>query len=362
MDGGALLYYDAVPRLEFEDGEDAMAATLLQSMEMSESEGGMSSIEIAFLNAAAVEGAGHEMPFETSSNEQLTLGRSIRVVTGPNHDPQEIFVGQITGLELVMDGARPPQLIVLAEDKLQTARLKRRTKVHQQDRLGDLVAAVARDLGLTLVPAEMDFELTRETQANETDLGFLRRVCARFDVDLQVVGTELHVSPRALVDRGSGTLEFGQTLTSFRALVDIADQVSDVTLAGWDHSADAGFSVTSGAGLQLGAGTGRNGADVLQESFAPRTEHVAEAPVLSEAEAQAIADALHSARARRFVQAEGCVTGDPSLRVGKTLDIRGVGRFENTYYVTHAQHRFNRDEGGYVTDFRAECAFWGAAQ
>ena len=254
-----LLYYNAIPRLEIDGQEDVMAATLLQSMEMTESEGGMSSLEMAFKNAANLENSGNEMPFETSSNTSLSLGAEIRVVSGPNHDPQEVFVGRITGLELVMDGASVPLLIVLAEDKLQTARLKRRTKLFEEMTLGDLVDAVVQESGLTVVAAELDMDIAQEMQANETDLGFLRRICARFDVDFQIVGTELHISPRALVDRGTKQIEFGQTLTSFRGLADLAQQVSEVTLAGWDHAANAGFHVTSGAGVQAGAGQGRRG-------------------------------------------------------------------------------------------------------
>jgi len=355
-----LLYYNAIPRLEIDGQEDVMAATLLQSMEMTESEGGMSSLEMAFKNAANLENSGNEMPFETSSNTSLSLGAEIRVVSGPNHDPQEVFVGRITGLELVMDGASVPLLIVLAEDKLQTARLKRRTKLFEEMTLGDLVDAVVQESGLTVVAAELDMDIAQEMQANETDLGFLRRICARFDVDFQIVGTELHISPRALVDRGTKQIEFGQTLTSFRGLADLAQQVSEVTLAGWDHAANAGFHVTSGAGVQAGAGQGRRGHEFLEEHFDPRSEHIGEIAVATEAEGQVVADAMHSVRQRRFVTAEGTVTGDPSLRVGTLLEITGVGsRFENTYYVTHAQHHFSREDGGYVTDFRAECAFWG---
>lgn len=355
----ALLFYTAIPRLEIDGQEDVMAAMLLESMEMTESEGGMSSLEMAFKNAANVENSGNEMPFETASNTAMSLGAEIRVVTGPHHDPQEIFVGQITGIELVMDGASVPRLIILAEDRLQTARLKRRTKLYKDMTLGQLVDAIAQESGLTVVAAALDVALAQEMQCNETDLGFLRRVCARFDVDFQIVGTELHISPRALVDRGSKTVEFGITLTSFRALADLAEQVSEVTLSGWDHAANRGFHIASGAGVQSGDGQGRKGHAFLDEHFSRRSEHIGEIAVSCREEGQAIADAMHSARQRRFVSAEGTVTGDPSLRVGTLLDVTGVGpRFENSYYVTHAQHHFSRDEG-YLTDFRAECAFWG---
>lgn len=358
-DSRSLLFYNATPRVEIDGTEDPMAASLFLAMEMTESEGGLSSIEVVFTNAAQTEGVGFEMPFETSTNRTLTLGKALRVVTGPFDDPQEVFQGRITGVELVLDGAKPAQLIVLAEDGLQTARLKRRSKVFAPGTLGDLVQAVAQESGLSVVAAELDMNLGTEFQANETDLGFLRRICARFDVDLQIVGTELHVTPRPLVDRGTLALEYGKTLTRFRGLADLAEQVSEVSLAGWDHATSTPFAVRSRTGAPRGSLTGRPASEFLAEAFAPRTEHIAEIAVTDQEQAQRIADAVHASRDRRFVSVEGAVTGNPALRVGTLIEITKVGpRFENTYYVTHAQHRFDR-EGGYFTDFRAECAYWG---
>jgi len=355
-----VLFYAPLPRLEIDGEENAMAAELLSSMEMTESEGGLSSIELCFVNAAQLEGREAAMPFETDANERLSLGAEIRVVAGDTFDPQEIFQGKISGLELVLDGANPPRLIVLAEDALAAARLTRRTKLHEVSTLDDLVSAVARESGLQVVSAGLTQALTEEMQANETDLGFLRRVCSRFDVDFQIVGSELQISPRSAVDRGTKRYAFGDTLTMFRGLADLNDQVSEVTLSGWDHAASQAFSVTSGPGADAGPGQGRKGAEYLQEHFARRSEHVAEAAPADQAEAQAIADAMLAARQRRFVSVEGRVTGDPALRVGTVVEITGVGpRFENAYYVTHAQHRFHRAGDGYVTEFRAECAYFG---
>ena len=354
-----VLFYTGLPRLEIDGKEDTMAADLLTSMEMTESEGGMSSIELCFQNAAQVEGRGNDMPFESSSNDGLSLGAEIRVVAGDTHDPQEVFTGKITGLELVMDGEAPPRLIVLAEDALQAMRMIRRTKLYEDVTLDDIVNAVAADAGLQVVSAGLEQQIAREMQANETDLGFLRRVCARFDVDFQIVGEEMHISPRAFVDRGTRALEFGETLTVFRALADLADQVTGVTLSGWDHATAAYFDVEAGAGADKGPGQGQLGSAYLEEHFGDRVEHIGEIAVEGQDEGQAVADAMLAARQRRFVQVEGEVTGDPGLRVGCVLDITGVGeRFENSYYVTHAKHRYSQ-ASGYLTQFRAECAYFG---
>lgn len=360
MTNQSVAIYAARPRVEVDGIEDRMVAACLVEMEATETAGGLSALELRLLNVAEVEGQGAVYPFETDANPLIDLGKPIRVVWGDNYDPQEVFRGTITGLEFVGEGGSPPHLVVLAEDGLQAARLARRTKLHEVATLDDLVAGVAAPLGLRVVSAGLTQPVGQELQLNETDLGFLRRVCGRFDTDLQMVGDALQVSPRRAVDRGTLALELGVTLTRVRALADLADQVTGVTLGGWDPETGETFQLEAGAGADLGPGTGRTGAQLLARSFGPRVAHLGAVEVASQAEGQAVADAMAAARARRFVTVEGEATGDPRLRVGTKLALTGLGpRFDNTYYVTEARHRFDQAEG-YRTEFRAECGFWGA--
>ena len=54
-------------------------------------------------------------------------------------------------------------------------------------------------------------------QLNESDLAFLRRILRRYDGDLQVVGSELQVSPRGDVRRGTVNLDLNSQLRRARA-------------------------------------------------------------------------------------------------------------------------------------------------
>ena len=58
-------------------------------------------------------------------------------------------------------------------------------------------------------------------QLNESDLAFLRRLLARHDADLQVVGEELHVSARKDVARGAIDLVLHEQLQRVRVLADL---------------------------------------------------------------------------------------------------------------------------------------------
>jgi uncharacterized protein len=195
-------------------------------------------------------------------------------------------------------------------------------------------------------------------QLNESDLAFLRRLLQRYDGDLQVVGSELHVSPRGDVQRGTLELALYGQLRRARVIADLAHQVSEVTVAGWDARQGKRVSGT-GTGTHPGPGTGRAGADVLSAALAERSEHIGFLAVADSIEAQAVADAAFDHRARRFVRVSGTAEGNAALRVGTHVTLRGLGpRFDNVYYVTRACHRWDVTSG-YETDFDGECAFVG---
>jgi phage protein D len=199
-----------------------------------------------------------------------------------------------------------------------------------------------------------------QVQINESDLAFLRRVARRYDADLQVVGDELHVSARSDVQRGTVVLELYHQLKRAKFNADLAHQATRVTVAGWNPREGSAVSGES-SGAHLQPGSGRTGASLLSDAVGDRVEHIAEALVSTDDEAQAFADAEFDRRARRFVTVSAVIDGNPLVRVGTNVDLRGISRrFNNIYYVVRARHRFDPIRG-YETDFEAHGAHLGAA-
>ncbi|WP_172330716.1 phage late control D family protein [Mangrovicoccus sp. HB161399] len=353
-----LAVYSARPRMEIAGSEDLLATRLMRRLEMRETEGGLSSLEVQFENAATGSADGADFAFEGSANDQLSLGAEIRVVTGPRDDPQEIFQGTVSALELVLEIGKTPALTVMAEDALMAMRLARRTRLFEAGTLQSVAETLAGDSGLRLEADGLDMETGPDLQLNETDLGFLRRLLGRHDCDCQIVGTVLQAAPRAAGARGDVALAYGDTLLELRAVADLADQVGAVTWSGWDPSTSERITAES-SGSATGPGSGRDGAAVLAEVFGQRSEHAGAHAVRDAGEAQALVDTLFQRRARRFVSVEGTATGDPAIRIGATLELSGIGpRFSNRYAVTETIHRFD-EENGYRTEFRAESAYFG---
>lgn len=351
-----LAVYNPLPTVRVDSQEKADVRDLLIGMEINEREGGMSSLELRVSNLASNDQGGAAFAFE--DDQTLKLGARIAVYCGDVNAPREVFQGKITGLEADFREGMPPELVVLAEDVFQQARMARRTKLHEDLTLSQLANDLASQLSLTPVVTGLTASIGTHVQLNESDLAFLRRLLARYDGDLQVVGTELHVSPRADVQRGTLELELHSQLRRARLLADLAHQVTKVTAAGWDAARGERVSGSS-TGANLGPGSGRTGSQLLNDAVGQRSEHVGHLAVTTDDEAQAVADAAFDARARRFVCLDATAEGNPSLRVGTHVTLSGMGgRFDNTYYVTSARHRFDTRRG-YETDFQAEGAYWG---
>jgi phage protein D len=351
--------YSPRPVVEVDRRIDEMIQTLLTDMDLTESDQGLSALELQFENSATVNGQGNDYAFEYSDNDLLSLGKLIILRAGDHHDPQELFKGRISGLEMVVEADLQPRLIVLAEDDLQKARLARHTRLHGAATVGSIAESIASGLGLRPQISGMDQQVDDQMQLNQSDLAFLRNLVRRFDAELQIVGDELVISPRSDIRRGEVTLELGSQLLQVRILADLSHQVSQVTYAGFDVEAGQAIQTESNAAADLGPGQGRTGAQFVEQAFGERSEHLAQLCAQNDSEGQALVNAAYSDRARRFVSAEGVAMGNPNIRVGSHVTLTGLGpRFDNTYYVTRTHHSYNTTQG-YQTRFRAECAYLG---
>ncbi len=347
--------YIAAPTVQIDQQSFAKVSELLLAMEMTEQVGGLSCLELRFSNVASEPMGAASYAFE--DNRILKLGAAITVYGGDQTQPQEIFRGYITGLEADFGETSPPELVVLAEDTAQKARMERRTEVYQERSVADIAEQIAQRLSLSPVITGLSDTRGTWVQMNESDLCFLRRLLTRYDADVQVVGNALHVSPRGDVRRGEVELTLYSQLRKAKLLADLAHQVNEVTLTGWNPLLGRRTSGSS-RGDALGPGSGKTGAEILRQTLGDRTHHISHLAAPTDTEATAMAAAAFDDRARRFVSVCATAEGNPAIRVGTYTKLTGLGdRFDNTYYVVRTCHRFDVDRG-YETDFEAECAFF----
>lgn len=347
--------YSARPTVRVDGQALATMDQLLRTMTVREAEGGLSSL---VLRVGHWGSTGGQADYAFDAGGPVGLGSRIEVYAGDASGPRKLFDGEVHAIEAVFSIGGAPELVLLAEDGLFAARQARRSALHADRTLQQVASSIASRHGLTLDASGLPGATGLWAQVDESDLAFLRRIAARLDCDFQLVDTTLQL--RRCADRDRGTIElalYGQLL-ALRAIADLADQVSAISVGGFDVASGRSFSATS-QGAQRGPGSGRTGAQLLGRlrHGSSRSEHLTALPCSHQAEAQALADTAFDQRARRFVRVHGQAEGNAALRVGSRVRLRGTGRrFDNTYAVVEARHRFDA-VSGYQTDFVGECAY-----
>jgi phage protein D len=164
-------------------------------------------------------------------------------------------------------------------------------------------------------------------------------------------------------------LEWGRSLINFKPTLSTAKQVSQVTVRGWDRTANKIIEVNYTL-QNLWKDQGKAQAEItrlsqIAKAYANRTEVVTRPPVRTTAEAKQLARATLEDQSKRLIEATGSTVGLPDLRAGCNVEIVGFGvrtdgsgqltgtssDFDGEYYITESTHTIGN--GGYRTDFSA---------
>lgn len=330
----------------------------LLSLIVEETIEGLYRCEARFGNWGSVNGAVDYLYFDRSL---LDFGKEIAVTLGDGEAEAEVFRGAISAIEGQFLPGQPPQIVVLAEDAAFDLRVTRRTRTFEDMTDAEVVEQLAKDHGLR---PDVHLQGPRRkviAQLNQSDLAFLRDRAQRLAAEIWVEGGTLHVQNRRKRRQDSPelSLQFNRGLLEFSVTADTANQYTRVLVSGWDVQAKESLSHSATDSLLSGELNGAtSGASVVQAAFGERIDRIVQQVSLTAEETRSLAEAAFLAQARRFVVGTGAARGDARIRVGRAIDLLGLGPlFSGAYYVTEARHVFDRQAGGgYTTEFVAERA------
>jgi hypothetical protein len=338
------LIYSARPNFFVDGNEVVSLGQNLIDMVVEETAAGLYHCEATFANWGPQQGGAAYLYFDRRT---LDFGKKLRIEAGGGVGTGKIFEGKITALEGRYVRVRPPELLVMAEDRLQDLRMTRRTRSFENMSDSDLVQQIASPYGLTA-----DVDVTGPThkvltQVNQSDLAFLRERARAVDAEVWVDGDTLHAKARARRGQGDISITLGKGLLECQVSADLAGQTTGFTVSGWDVSGKQGIqyqATDSTLGAELNGD--QSGATVLRSALGTRDQQIVHlAPVTSQ-EAQTLAESNFRAVARRFVTGAVLAEGDARLRVGTTVKLDGLGTlFDGRYYITRARHLFDLHNG-----------------
>lgn len=344
------------PTVAIDDVADAALDAALVAMEIVEHPSGPFRCAARFANWGAQGGGVGFLHFDRKT---LEFGRRLTV----RRDGDVLFTGRMSALEAHFPEGGPPEIAVLARDRLHDLRIRRRTRTFTNVSDADVARQIAGEHGLQ-AHVELDGPTHRAlAQLDQSDLVFLQDRARAVAGEVWVEGEALHVRTRAARRHEALVLELGTTLRSCTAVADLDEQRTSVSVSGWDPARKA--AVGAQADDQAIADElhgGESGAALLAATFGAAADRILRSGAASTDEALALAQAAFRARARRFVRVRAVADHDVRLRGGAVVDLRGVGPlFEGLYDVVAVTHRFDSTVG-LRTEITAERPFIGGGQ
>jgi len=140
------------------------------------------------------------------------------------------------------------------------------------------------------------------------------------------------------------TLTWGDDLLSFAPRMTLAEQVDEVIVKGWDVERQTPIVGQARSGrLYPAIQESRDGANWAGRFGAGKLV-IVDQPVVSQAEADALAAARLDELSGAFVEAEGVAFRRPDVKAGQMVQLDGLGaRFSGAYLVTAATHTYTAE-------------------
>jgi phage protein D len=346
-------YQPARPTIAVGGQDDPVLADRLLGLLIVENVEGLYRCEALFGNWGPRNGS---VSYLYLDRKVFDFGKAFRVKLGQD----TLFEGRIMGLEAHYPNGSSPQLTVLAEDRFQDLRMRRRTRSFADVSDEAVMWQIAGEHGLAAnvhVPGPTQKLLA---QVNQSDLAFLRERARALGAEVWMEGKTLRAELRTRRQGGTFRMAYGKELREFSVLADLAGQRSSVAVSGWDVRGKAALHYEAGDSVLSGELNGdASGASILTAALGARKESLVHTVPVTSQEAQAEAEAFFRMSARRFVTGRGVAEIDSRLRVGNQVDLQGLGSlFDGKYYLAEVRHMLEATHG-FRTEFTAERAGLG---
>jgi phage protein D len=258
--------------------------------------------------------------------------------------PEGVFKGEIATLapQFEKEGS---VLIVRGYDLGHRLTRSRNTRTFQDMTASDIASKIIGDAGLNKDVQSTSDVYPFEQQSNEIDWDYLWRLAGRVGYEVVCIDEKIHFRKPGSDAGTPVTLEWGVSLKGFHPRATAVQQVKDVVVSGWDPKAKRRVTATKSA-PRLDSKI-----ELRRDGLANGKHPVVDEIVSSQSEANVLAQSTLDRLANAWLEADGRCVGNPNVRAGCKVQIKGVGtRFGGEYLITQSTHVI-RGAAGYETEF-----------
>jgi phage protein D len=288
----------------------------------------------------------------------LTFGADIEMCLGYGDakSTPTMVSGTITEITTSFPDGGAPELAVSGYDHGFTLTLGKNSRTWSKARDSDAAHEIASFNNLNAKIDTTKEEHAQIEQNQESDWEFLKKLADRNHFELFVDERKtLHFGPPNDKATAVVRLVYGEGLLSFKPEANLAGQISQVEVYGWNPKTKKAFIGRASAGEESGL-NGRSAGQRLNTFVRDPTKRPTlrlRQPVFTQAEADQRAKAALNERAKQFLTGEGETIGLPELRPDRNVELDKLGvPFSKTYYLQQTTHKI--DASGYRTRFKVK--------
>ena len=291
--------------------------------------------------------------FTWVDDDLFEVGNEVEIQMGYASNLKTVITGEITGLEPEFTQGSSPTLLVRGHDLRHRLLRGTQTKSFVKMTDSDIASQIARAKGLNPNVKNSEVKLDYVIQHNQTDWEFLQSRANRIGYEMLIDKKTFYFQPCQNDSQKILTLKFNENLSEFYPRLTTMEQTGGVEVRGWipkDKEEVVGKANAGKEGSKMG---GKTTGPKVVETFGKSVSTIVSQPVSTKAEADQIALGQLKNTAITYIIATGTCPGTPTLKIGKVVEVKDVGkRFSGSYYVTSTEHTYSA-KGGYQTLFTA---------
>ncbi|MDF2959253.1 MAG: phage late control family protein [Paenibacillus sp.] len=281
-------------------------------------------------------------------DQVFVLGKAVDIKLGYVDKLTLVFQGYITSVVADFSEDETPGLIIRGMDLSYLMMKGSKSKSWTKKKYSDIVKEIAQTHGAKVQVDATTTQYNTISQNQIDDYHFLQYLADLVNYDFFIVGKTVYFRKPLTEMTPVVTLEWGTFLRSLSIDMNIADQITEVIVRGWDNKKLEVIESKATTVTKLGSNS-KTGKDIMkaQGSY---IEHVY-TNIDSADEAKTHAEALFNKRSMNLISGHGECVGIPEIRAGRYLKLGGVGaKLSQPYYILATTHIL--DESGYVTRFQ----------
>lgn len=285
------------------------------------------------------------------NDDIFALGSEVSIHLGYKDDVEEVFVGKVTEFAPRFEEYNAPSMEVKLKTKLHKLKKGQKSRSFESKTPASIIKDIVSKYDLTPDVEDFGQEYSYTEQHNLTDYDYIVYLADKYGKSIYCYDNTVYVKTEITPTNDDIVLEWGKTLISARTEINLRNQLSAVTVTGWDVMKCEAFTATAtmkDVSLKIGGEycweDNSRGYDSL------KVEQISSPDFTDESDAMEIAKAIILKRSLQFQTCEAKTEGNYHIRPGNRITIKYLGKeSDGEYLVSSVEHTFNVHEGYFTT-------------